>query len=569
MKKGKRTISGILALVILLGLSANALALQGGNITQYIQAYVNGAGNLPLKPDIVTLSDSTIAYAIEPAKVSTRNDAAYETYIEANEQLKTGIEIIMQYGYPLNNGMNGETLDEDTGIAADKARYATAIAIQAWAIHNGATAPEGWSDFVSTPSALIASEGCESVVSYIRYLLDKASSQIPIPHGVTTIGGNGTSLTNIKMKQTGSGYEAGFTVKLQNLDKGYVLDLSSMPQGTQADGYTGYDGDNVTIKLSADCADTYTISLKGKDSRIPSNYTFYTCTNQDDTSKLVAMTMTTPYNTEEVAEATVQINKNSGDEWSFASPVTEQPAPSAPLANGSFPPVDGSIVVYDYDTGTVIQGAGLSINNAAGTAVKQAQTDATGCVSITDLPAGKYTVNQTTAAQGYTPDSNSYKFGVIKTTSSTLYRGNTVIVNQSKRVTIIVKNGDTPLSGMSFILKSSTGQSSSTTTDANGQGVFSGLQNGTYNIEFSSAAEGTPKDQLEALKKLSREIFITDEHDNSTAVYTFNIAELIGNRKAKTGEAEVLLALRFVFFVSVVFVACYALCRIVDSSRRY
>lgn len=546
------------------------MALQGGNITQYLNAYLSGTGNEKLMPDVVTLTDGTIAYAIEGDKVSTRKDTEYGVYEEANEALKTGLQIIMQYGYPLNMGPDGEPLDEDNGIAADKARYATAVAIQSWAIHNGAAAPQGWTDFVKNPTGLIAAEGCEDVVSFTRFLMEKAQGQVLMPHGVSSLNGDGTSLTEIKMKQGSTGYEAGFTVKLQNVDMGYSLDIQSLPEGVKAEGYTGEDGDRVRIILPSNCEDEYKIKLIAKDTRIVGNLIMYTPTTQSDASKLIGMAMTAPYESEEVSTQEITLSKTAGSDWTLpaAASPSNTPAPSQPVPDGAFKPVNGCVVIYDADTGKGVEGAGVTITDASGNQIKDAMTDANGCVSITDLPGGKYFCENTTAAEGYDTDPDSHKFAVIPTTTGNMYKGDTVMMCSSKYVTIFVKNKDNPLKDIDFNILDESGEIvSSTTTDEDGEGIFVDLDDGTYKIVFDGAPSDTPAEELEALKKLSKEIFITEDHDNNTAVYTFDIAELMGNKKAKTGEREVIIATRLCFVLSLMYLGGFFIYKIMKDDR--
>lgn len=66
----------------------------------------------------------------------------------------------------------------------------------------------------------------------------------------------------------------------------------------------------------------------------------------------------------------------------------------------------------DLTTGAVLQGATFVIKDANGVEVISATTDANGKITLSKLPAGKYTVQETVAPKGYQLNSTVYSFTV-------------------------------------------------------------------------------------------------------------------------------------------------------------
>lgn len=560
MRKRQVCAGCLIAAIVLALFPVPAFALTGGSVSQYAAAYFKGVGDAELKPDKITLSDDTIAYALEPGKTSTRADAEYSEYVETNEPYKRGLEIIMQYGYPLNPAT--EALDADPAAAADKAQYATAIAVQAWSIQNGAQPPAGWADFVSTPDKLTAIPGAEATLEYAKTLMDKAYMQNEMPHKIITNAGT------IQLTQAGEAYAAALDVTLENINKGYKMDVSALPTGSEANGYTGNASETISFVIPAEDTPEYKVRLIGSDTRTAANYVLYTPTNQNDASKLIAMNKKEPFTESEVSTLEVTLTKTAVD--SSAAPAAAPPA----AAGMDYKPVNGSIVVYKKDTDIPLPGAELQITDKNGAVVKTGTTNNSGCVSIADLPSGKYACTQTAAMPGYMLDHGSHVFAVIQSTTGTTYKGDMVLVNDVVRVRIVLLNGVERLEGVTLQMVKRTGEevgegtvAGEGTTDANGEVEFSQLENGTYDLGFYSAAEGTSKKTVAALEQIEREINITALHENSNAIYTVDIASLTGARETSTGIEEVRIATMLLCAVSLISICVMAMLAQVDKDK--
>ncbi len=95
----KRAFAALAALIIIVSVTVPAMAaVNGGVINQYQSAYLTGENGADLMLDAVTLNidSGTVAYMLEPSKISARADATYDEYAESNEQFLRGARIIMQ-----------------------------------------------------------------------------------------------------------------------------------------------------------------------------------------------------------------------------------------------------------------------------------------------------------------------------------------------------------------------------------------------------------------------------------------------------------------------------------------
>ena len=469
MKKKVLTMVGaIMALCCLISSAAAYAAVNGGTVSQYQNSYLLGEDGKELKLDAVTfnLESGVLAYQLEPAKVSTRADAVYDVYTESNQKFLTGARTIMQYGYPLNIPSG---LDTNESAAKDKARYATAVALCAWSIHNGASAPAGWADFVASPARLSAASGNEAVLNFVKDLMSRAVSGKEMEHSIKF----DSDVLKLEKDASGVGYTVKVAVNVTNANVGYTLDVSSLPKTTKVSGYTGRSSEVLTFTIPESSEQEYELVFAALDTRINSNFEFYTCTNQEGASKLVAMTSATPKDAT-VAESklilsktrgtvssgmvgtadnsgnanqgntntnTTNTNNQAGSTGNENSGITDytgktMQGPADADGNGSYGApyvaVDGCIVFYERHAPvlTPIKGINVSIKDSNGNNVMTADTDDKGCINISGLAAGKYTFAENSCPNGYELNSKGYKFAVMNgANNSKTYSGNTIVTN--------------------------------------------------------------------------------------------------------------------------------------------
>lgn len=540
----------MLVLLVVLSLATPAYAaITGGTVSQFGTAYFKGANGAALTLDSVTLNSGggMVAYALEPALVSTRADAVYETYAETNAEFLKGVNIIMQYGYP----MNTPNLDEAEAVKADKARYATAVALQAWAVHCGAAATDGMIDYIQNPSSLTVMDAAHnSTLEFCKDLMARALSQTEMEHSISL------NADTIKLEKNGDTYTAKVRVDITNCGGGYAVDPSALPRDSKVDGYTGRVSEILTITLPEDNAnDSYTIKLYGMDMRTNDHHALYTTQGQSDVSKLVAMTEDVDAITAStVCEKTLVLSKTTGSpsasDTGGSSVVPDVVADIPTSAGATYVILDGHIVLYEKDAATLtpISGATFEVKNASGTVVMdttKAVTGSNGAFSIEHLPTGKYTYQQKTTGSGYAIDPNTYNFNVIATPASTSYTGRVVTINDKTRVKVSVINGSGIAQEGATVeawITDAESAAGSVVTGSDGKGELVSLQPGTYTLKVakleSGSAEGAETKTVE----------ITNAYVNSDKAITLSTKD----SGTQTGVAEVIAVSSYLFPISLV-----------------
>lgn len=149
-----------------------------------------------------------------------------------------GIQIILENGYPCTTN----------GFTDDQARQATANAIRFWLSEEGADSQWNFTNRKNNPNLVRAKSGYQSLLDWADELLQMARNQQLLSHSV--------SFSPASMELTVSGdYFVGSTkVTLQNCSGGYTLDKSSLPPDTIVTGFTGKNGDTLTIKVPKNTA---------------------------------------------------------------------------------------------------------------------------------------------------------------------------------------------------------------------------------------------------------------------------------------------------------------------------
>lgn len=535
-------------LVILCSTSPAFAAFTGGTVSQYGTAYFKGANGAAITLDSVTLNagNGMVAYALEPALVSTRADAVYETYSESNAEFLKGVNIIMQYGYP----MNTPNLDEVEAVKKDKARYATAVALQAWAVHCGAAATDGMIDYINNPTSLTAVDaGDTATLEFCKDLMARALSQTEMTHSITL------NADTVKLEKNGNNYTAKVRVDITNCGGGYAADIAELPTGCNVTGFTGRVSETLEFIIPEDNAkDSYTIKLYGRDMRTNAHHALYTSQGQSDISKLVAMTDAVEDITAEVVcEKTLILSKTEG-----SASASDSGASSVPDVVGDIPTskgatyviLDGNIVLYEKDAATLtpISGATFEVKNASGTVVMdttKAVTGSNGAFSIEHLPNGKYTYQQKTTGSGYAIDPNTYNFNVIATPASTTFTGRVVTINDIVRVKVSVINGSgtgqKEAEVAAYLADAETASGKATTND-DGVAEITGLQPGTYTIKVTKLKNGSVSDAE------TKTVEITNAHVNNDTPITLSTK----GSSTQTGVAEVIAVSSYVFPISVV-----------------
>ncbi len=598
MKKKVLTMVGaIMALCCLISSAAAYAAVNGGTVSQYQNSYLLGEDGKELKLDAVTfnLESGVLAYQLEPAKVSTRADAVYDVYTESNQKFLTGARTIMQYGYPLNIPSG---LDTNESAAKDKARYATAVALCAWSIHNGASAPAGWADFVASPARLSAASGNEAVLNFVKDLMSRAASGKEMEHSIKF----DSDVLKLEKDASGVGYTVKVAVNVTNANVGYTLDVSSLPKTTKVSGYTGRSSEVLTFTIPESSEQEYELVFAALDTRINSNFEFYTCTNQEGASKLVAMTSATPKDAT-VAESklilsktrgavssgmvrtadnsgntnqgntntnTTNTNNQAGSTGNENSGITDytgktMQGPADADGNGSYGApyvaVDGCIVFYERHAPvlTPIKGINVSIKDGNGNNVMTADTDDKGCINISGLAAGKYTFAENSCPNGYELNSKGYKFAVMNgANNSKTYSGNTIVTNDLIRLFIDLKDtSGKAIQGATITLenKEKTDSKMTRVTNSNGAVEFQKMDPAKYTVKVTKLPSGMSTSKVEK-KEVTVDAKWVNANNRVNLVYGGkSVTTTDKTDKVQTGPEEVYLACRLLFAASVLAIA--------------
>lgn len=205
-------------------------------------------------------------YCVQPKK-----DFPASTYYSTSNiistyssRVKTGLQIILQNGYPYNY----------MGLNKKQARYITANAIRSWLSENGVSYQYafmnlgGFSDSQLRNYAnsgeipnKIRANGYNSMLRKMVDLLIMARNQ----NTYHTI-----SMTTPSMSISGNYFVGTARITLNNMNRGYTLKTSALPSGTIITGNNGDSGDNIIIKIPMNATNankTYTLTAIGSDYR--------------------------------------------------------------------------------------------------------------------------------------------------------------------------------------------------------------------------------------------------------------------------------------------------------------
>lgn len=462
MKKQKRITAFLLCVLTLLGLvipASTALALDRVQIESkssdmYFE-YISGSGTWEdLKtPDHWVVEDGSIAYCLQHRLDSPHSGDGFsekELLDYYSTRVYIGLQIILENGYPMSNG----------GLTPDQARYATANAIRFWLSENGDSSQYNFTNRSANPNSIKAKSGYQPVLDFADELLALARAQKPMQHSVSF------SPSALNLTYDGSAYFTGTTtVTLVNCNGGYTLDQSGLPAGTQVSGFTGKNGDTLTIKIPKEQGNkTVTLKATGMDSRSTANIFMYV-SDSSNIQNVIAV--------------------GSGGYYGVGDGTLTLSTP----AYGKI-----QIVKTDADTGARLNGAvfGIYSNSACINEVARLTTSGNGSATSGDLLAGTYYVKEITAPEGYVVNPEVYAASIVSTTYTVTVPDKPVY----GRITVEKLNsnpamGDYSRANAKFgVYDSGNTLVDTITTGTDGKGTSKDLPLGTYTIKETSAPFG-------------------------------------------------------------------------------
>jgi uncharacterized surface anchored protein len=361
-----------------------------------------------------------VAYCVDHEADSPSGN---ETYTAFNPQAfyssttYYGLLAILKAGYPYQTG----------GLSAKQARYATANAIRAWLSESAGI---GYNFMKISRGYVRPISGQEATYNFMVYLVNKARNNQQPVFSISTNPGN------VKLDVQDNKLVGQVTIIFSNINGYYSIDNSKLPSGVTISGYTGKNGDVLTISAPTSYAgQTLTLSnlFEAHDTRASSNMYWF---------------------------------ETNGDEQPVLVPVTDT---TKPVARGSLTfNSDGlgyiEIIKKDAVTNVDLSGAVFGIYDSSDQEVTRLTTGSNGHAVSGYLVLGTYSVKEITAPQGYVLNTNV--FGNISVTPNNT---TTVTVSNQPQVGIIeivkqdsetgnTPQGDATLAGTVFEIYNTDGE---------------------------------------------------------------------------------------------------------------
>lgn len=394
-----------------------------------------------------------IAYCLEHKNGTPRGDT-YSSFDPTDAYpyaVYQGIYSILTFGYPA--GGTG-------GLSAEQARYATANAIRFWLSESQEVYGMDFQQYNFTnltrsnqytrPKS--GNSTAAAMWAYSMDLLNKARNGTTLQHSIQV------NPSTINMTQQGSYFVGQTRVSLKNCNGGYTYDA---PYGVQISGFTGNDGDVLTISVPTSMAgQQLSITFTGYDSRSTANYAWYAPSNDDQKVVMVGNGL-------------------------------EQPAVTTRLT--LITPDSGGIEIYKTgDNGAALAGAVFGVKDASSRQIGTITTNSRGYGSMDGLDPGTYYVQEISAPSGYNLDPTVHTVNVSLASTATLSLTNSSIKGYIaiKKTNADPTKGSYPLTGAVFTIYSGSTPVDTVTIAADGTGKSKALPLGTYTVREITAPQG-------------------------------------------------------------------------------
>jgi len=342
----------------------------------YYMEYYSGSWKDLKTPHHWEKNTGDVAYCLDQTMALPTGSQIYSRFNPStvySERTIQGMYTILGYGYPNSTG----------GLPDSMARYATANAIRAWMKESAGV---GY-NFMNLSNGLVrAKDGSPWAYSWMVGLVDVAR------RGINPLDWSGKSVTTSPtvVELTSQGDALVGTCIVNCPSSSYTIDTSKLPDGFAISGFTGSNGDTLTISGPLTYSGgTITIAdlFTGMDTLSASNISWYSCTNNYqpmvcvDFSKLRA-----------VISGSLTIEPNLGGYV--------------------------EIIKSDDGTGNPVQDAVYGLYDASDNLIAELTTDADGTATSKLLDEGSYYLLETSAPEGYLIDDTRHDVSISQNGST-------------------------------------------------------------------------------------------------------------------------------------------------------
>lgn len=403
-------------------------------------------------PNHNIVETGAVAYCLQPAKDTPSNSGYTEGmgWSAYDETTRLGIQAILENGYPNYNG----------GFPDGEARYATANALRFWVAERGCDGALDWMDLTRFSQFFRGASGYEDLYDWCMYLLDCARTGSVIEHSA--------SLSDPNVSEDGDYFVITTTVTLENCDWGYTYDETAMPPDTDVYGYTGNNGDNLTLYVPKEYAGyDFDICISAYDNRTPASVVYFGPDNANQ-QRIVSYTWS---NSEVAANASQTVSL----EASAAETGTIR------------------IIKTDSVTGQPLEGVWFYLYGPNNDFYSE-PTDANGVIEW-KVPPGDYRYREAEPPEGYVGDTTRYSITVNLSEVTEVRVTNDPIPVEEPTGTLYISKTDydtgAALSGVEFtVYDSDKNYVTSGTTDADGKLRIEDLPLGSYYYRETKAKDG-------------------------------------------------------------------------------
>lgn len=457
--KLKRTIALLLCLVMAMTALPVKKALAAGQITvvsegndafDYFEKYIDGEWSDLHTPKHTILETGEVAYCIQHKLPNPHGDeySEFDPYINYSTRTIRGVQIILENGYPCSTN----------GFTDDEARQATANALRFWLSEEGADSQYNFTNRLLRPGYVRAKTGYEALLVWADELVQLAREQQFLEHSVTF------SPSSLELVCDGDYFVGTTSVILVNCSGGYRLDESALPSGSVIEGYTGEDGDTLTIKIPKQYGNqSIRLDAVGYDHRTTANLFWY-APDVEGSQKLVT------YSTDSLAPV------------KYSALYLSTPA-------------YGNVrIVKSGEDGELLSGVvfGMYGDPDCTDLLAELTTDENGCAVSGDMAMGRYYLKELSTVPPYVVSDTVYPVDVqaAETVEIDLTNAEAKGIIRITKINANPEMGEHSLEGCVFDILNDGGVVASVTVDAEGEGMSPALDLGSYIVKERQASTG-------------------------------------------------------------------------------